>query len=125
MKRTAGGPLSGLSVLIVEDEFLIAVEAQRIVEEAGAASAWPVNSVDAARKHLANQSVDVVILDMRLGDGDSGGLMAELLACGTPFVIASGLAMTHSHAAVVVMKPYRDIDLVDAILATMASTRNS
>ncbi len=121
MPRTAAGPLSGLSVLIVEDEFLIAVEAQRIAEEAGAAFAFPVNSVQSALEHILNRQVDVVVLDMRLGNDDSGGLMKELADRRIPYVIASGLAMDHDGSAVVLMKPYRDIDLIEAVLSTLAA----
>jgi DNA-binding NarL/FixJ family response regulator len=121
MPRTVAGPLSGISVLIVEDEFLIAVEAQRIVEEAGAVCGFPVNSVETARRHLATQpAVDIAVLDMRLGDEDGGALMADLSDRGIPFVIASGLAVNLGGSAIVVMKPYRDIDLIEAILSTLA-----
>lgn len=116
MTRTVAGPLSGLSVLIVEDEFLIAAEAQSIVEEAGAARALLANSVESARLHLKTlPRIDAVVLDMRLGDDNGGGLMADLTTMNIPFVIASGLAMDHDGAAIVVMKPYREVDLLNAI----------
>jgi CheY-like chemotaxis protein len=121
MTRTVPGPLSGLSVLIVEDEFLIAIEAQQIVEDAGAAVAHPVNSVDAARAFLATGScVDVAILDMRLGNEDGRALMNDLTDKAIPFVIASGLVLEYSGPAKVLMKPYRDIDLIEALRLTAA-----
>ena len=116
MIRTGSGPLAGISVLIVEDEFLIAVEAQRIVEEAGARSGALVNSIAAAHRHIAREAVDVVILDMRLGEEDGGGLLREYMDRGVPVVIASGLAPEREIAAPVLMKPYRDTDLIAAVL---------
>lgn len=120
MSPAGAGRLSGLSVLIVEDEFLIAVDAQRIVEEAGAANAFPVNSLAAARERLADQpSIDLVILDMRLGEEDGGTLTKELDNRGIPFVIASGFATDHGGSAGVLTKPYRDTDLIEAILSAI------
>lgn len=122
------GPLAGLSVLIIEDEFLIAVEAQRIVEEVGATEVHLASTVEDARRRLASgQPVDVAVLDIRLGDQDGAALVQDLAARNIPFVIATGLALgagnTPKTAAFVLVKPYRDAELVGAILSALGKGR--
>ena len=113
------GPLSALSVLVVEDEFLIAVEAQRIVEEAGAGSVILVNSIEAARTALDLGPVDVCVLDVQLGRDHGAVLTHDLISRGIPFVVASGLRMDADIAginpALVLAKPYRDVELIEAL----------
>lgn len=128
MPAIPAGPLTGLSVLIIEDEFLIAVEAQRIVEEAGAARAVLANSVDEARRRLAaDMPIDLAVLDIRLGDEDGAILVQELVSKGIPFIIASGFALRGKSApagsSIILTKPYRDAELVAAILSALAAAR--
>ena len=120
MTGAGPGPLAGLSVLIVEDEFLIAVDVQRIVEDAGAGRTVLVNSIADARQRLAEATVDLVVLDMRLGEDDGGGLINELRDRDVPFVIASGFAHDIDSPAPILVKPYRDADLLDAVLRSLA-----
>ena len=53
---TPGAPLSGFSILLLEDEFLIALDAQDILMELGAAQVEVVNTLDAARVALERPS---------------------------------------------------------------------
>ena len=135
MSSTDADPLSGLSVLIVEDEFLIAAEAQQIVEHAGAATVNLANSVAAARTALANDpGPDVVILDLNLGLGEDGSVLVEELARRrVPFVIASGFQVKLDpvephHAAMargtLLTKPYGEADLIEAVVTAIARARN-
>jgi DNA-binding response OmpR family regulator len=54
-------------VLVVEDEYLIAAQTASIVEDAGYTVIGPEASVDATRKVLADQKVDLALLDINLG----------------------------------------------------------
>jgi len=111
-------PLHAMTILIVEDEFLIALEAQRIVEDAGA-SAILASTLMQARAHLASAArIDATLLDLRLGREDALPLARELHARGAPVVIASGFDPGIGLSGVpIVAKPYRDRDLVAALLA--------
>jgi CheY-like chemotaxis protein len=125
MPSANAGPLFGLSVLIIEDEFLIAVEAQRIVEEAGACRALLANSVEEARQRmLADAPIDLAVLDIRLGDEDGATLVHELSSRRIPFIIASGFALqggwAPAESSIVLTKPYRDAELIEAILSALA-----
>ncbi len=122
------GPLEGLSILIVEDEFLIAAEAQQMVENAGAVALGPVNSVAAARRLLAGASVDLVVLDLSLGNQQNGVLIDDLAARGIPFVVASGfdaqrtpvLRADRRRLAELLMKPYSETEFLGALAAAFA-----
>lgn len=117
--------LSGLTVLIIEDEFLIAADIQRIVEDHGAAGALLASSTAAARGFLdGGQTIDIGILDLRLGDEDGLPLARELRDRGIPFVVATGLERSIGLAdVVVVQKPYNDREVVDALLKARAASR--
>jgi DNA-binding response OmpR family regulator len=54
-------------VLVVEDEYLIAMQTASIVEDAGYTVIGPEASVDATRRVLAHQKVDLALLDINLG----------------------------------------------------------
>ncbi len=112
-----GGPLDGLTILIIEDEYLIASDVQRIVEDAGAAQVLLAGSTVTALTHLQSPCrVDVCILDLKLGDEDGRPLAQELLKRGVPFVVATGMDVTADLPGIlVVQKPYTDIQVVDAL----------
>ncbi len=119
-----GGALTGACVLIVEDEFLIAVDVQRIVEDAGAATVLLANSLSEARGHMARPApIDVCILDLKLGAEDGMALVEQLQARNIPFVIASGLGGKNVADIPLVPKPYRDESVIDALTAVWARAK--
>jgi CheY-like chemotaxis protein len=82
--------LSGKSVLIVEDEFLIGLMLIKEISGAGGASLGPATSVAEALKEIESRPVDAVILDAKLADGSAADLAACLDARGIPYVVVSG-----------------------------------
>lgn len=107
----AGGqPLSGLSVLLVENNLIIAMDGEDILRRLGAEVAT-APSVAEAMEILAGRSFDLALLDVNLGDGTSFGIADRLAADGVPFVFATGygegIAQANSHSdAPVLQKPY-------------------
>jgi CheY-like chemotaxis protein len=116
------GPLSGMSVLVVEDQFLIALEAQSMVEAAGADHVWLARSTDEATMLIERQQIDVAVLDLFLADGTTADYMARLRKRAIPFVIASGYDPSDlvAVAAPLVRKPYQENDLIPAILRAIS-----
>jgi len=55
------------SVLIVEDDFLIALEISQFVEDAGYTVVGPEKSVDASIRALTQHKIDLALLDVHLG----------------------------------------------------------
>jgi DNA-binding response OmpR family regulator len=110
--------LSGLTVLIIEDEFLIAADVQRIVEDAGAARTLLAGTTAAVRGFLAGElPIDIAILDLKLGAEDGLPLAQELRAARIPFVIVTGMDETDGLPdVVVVQKPFGDGQVVEALV---------
>jgi CheY-like chemotaxis protein len=97
-------------VLVVEDEFLVALELSGIVERAGYSVVGPAESVDATRKVLSQQKVDLALLDINLR-GELVFPIAEYLeANGLPYIFVTGnspssLPAEYRHRPLV-QKPY-------------------
>lgn len=84
-------PLSGRRVLVVEDEYLIAAEVKRWLQEAGAEVIGPVPSVDQALDLVEDQRLDAAVLDINLGHGDTSYPVADRLEMlRVPYLFATG-----------------------------------
>jgi DNA-binding response OmpR family regulator len=81
--------LRGCSILVVEDEALIAMDVMAALERAGA-HATATNTVRHALILAEHDGLSAAILDHALGDGDSTRLCARLEARGIPYVSYSG-----------------------------------
>lgn len=108
------------SILIVEDEPLIAMMLEDFLETLGHKVVASCDSVDAALEHVAAGGFEVAILDVSLKDGRKVWPVADrLAAAGTPFVLATGGHVDPppaAHAgAPVLAKPYT-IDAIEPAL---------
>lgn len=82
---------SPLSILIVEDEPLIAMMLEDFVEELGHNIAGTTDSVDGALARVEAGGFDVAILDVHLRGGLPSWPVADMLADkGIAFVLATG-----------------------------------
>ena len=63
----AAGPLVGRRVLVVEDEYLIAMQVKRWLQVAGCEVLGPVPSVDQALDLIETCCPDAAVLDVDLG----------------------------------------------------------
>ena len=109
------------SILIVEDEPLIAMMLEDFLAELGHQVVGTCDNVEEALDHVAKGGFDVAIVDVQLKDGERAWPVADRLAeAGTPFVIATGGhvdAPPEQHAdAPVLAKPYT-IDAIAPVLA--------
>jgi DNA-binding response OmpR family regulator len=110
------------SVLIVEDDTLIALDLQSLLENAGYSVIGPVGSVEAAMRLLKHAKPDFALLDINLGKTNSFPLADLLAADAVPiiFVTAHSRRVLHEEHAnrPVVEKPF----LPDTLLAVIRST---
>lgn len=83
-------PLVGRSVLVVEDQLIIALDLEMLLREQGAEDVQLCGSADEALKCLASDPPDVAILDVNLGSSTSFPVASELQRLGVPFIFATG-----------------------------------
>ncbi|WP_347303927.1 response regulator [Croceibacterium sp. TMG7-5b_MA50] len=79
-----------MRVLLVEDEPMISMLLCDMVESAGHEVAGEASSVDRALEMVAEVQADAAIVDLRLHNHDSYGVMQRLREKGIPFAVASG-----------------------------------
>lgn len=109
-------PLAGKTILIVEDEYLIALEAQHMVEDAGAGEVMLANSVADVLKLLADgPRIDAAVLDLKLGKEDASSLIAEFALRAIPLLVTTGFDVSRPEGVMVLVKPYQDTQFVDAV----------
>ncbi len=82
--------LDGKRVLVVEDEFFVALELELMIRNLGGAVAGPVAHLDAARTVMLQDKINCAILDVKLDGSTSLPLADELIASGFPVILASG-----------------------------------
>lgn len=103
--------LVGKHCLVLDDEFLIALDIQQILEGAGAASVKCFGSTaDCLATLSTGGPVDLAILDFKMGDGNrnSHSVAARLHEMGTPFVFVTGLTMRD-----VTSKAFPDVEVIE------------
>jgi CheY-like chemotaxis protein len=118
-------PLTGLNVLILEDNLIVALEAEDLLRSLGAATVVAVSTIAAAATACETTTIDFAVLDINLGFENSLGFAASLRAANTPFVFASGYGeqrMTGESllAELTVSKPYDRDSLQSAIALTLS-----
>jgi CheY-like chemotaxis protein len=118
-------PLQGLSVLLLEDNLIVALEAEDLLRTLGASSIATASSIGAAAKICETTSVDLAVLDVNLGFENSLSFAAYLRSANTPFVFASGYGeqevLGESRVSeLTVSKPYNLESLRGAIALTLS-----
>ena len=98
--------LWGRSILVVEDELLIAIDIVAALEEAGA-NATMTTTVRHALILVEHDGLSGAIMDHALSDGDSTNLCARLKQRGIPYISYSGYSAVHGAdpAAPHILKP--------------------
>jgi DNA-binding NtrC family response regulator len=84
------GPLSGLHILIAEDEAIIALELQDILCDAGADVVSVTYTIEEALAAIDHADVSLGVLDVRLGPASIGPVAERLIGLGVPFLFYSG-----------------------------------
>jgi light-regulated signal transduction histidine kinase (bacteriophytochrome)/CheY-like chemotaxis protein len=123
--QTDDRPLAGFNVLILEDNLIVALEAEDLLRSLGAASIVAVSTLAAAAKVRETTAIDFAMLDINLGFENSLGFAASLRASKTPFLFASGYGEQRKAgdsllAELTVSKPYDREALQSAIALTLA-----
>ena len=90
MDHDAHRPFTKLRLLIVEDEWLIALELQHIVEQLGGTVVGPAGSVEGALQLLSETTPDAALLDANLGEGRVTPVAQACRDRSVPFALVTG-----------------------------------
>ena len=107
-------------ILLVEDQFLIAMEAEQAIEDTRIGQVRTVASVYEALNAISERVPDVAILDVNLGGESSIAVARALRERGVPFIFATGYAdgtliPSELHDVPVERKPYSATALAEKI----------
>ena len=88
--RGAAGPLAGVRVLIVEDEYLLALLLEEELHSVGCIVTETVADLEKARNAARQTDFDIALLDINLSGEMVYPFADELSQRGIPFVFLSG-----------------------------------
>ncbi|WP_183616227.1 HWE histidine kinase domain-containing protein [Novosphingobium fluoreni] len=112
--------LFSASALIVEDNVIIAMEAEDVLRDLGFSSCHIVGSVRTARQVIEEETISFAMLDVNLGKETSEEIAELLRDKGVPFIFASGygdrsFTTSRFEGVPVITKPYSERDISLAI----------
>jgi len=120
--------LDGKRCLVLDDEFLIALDIQQTLEAAGAIVISISSAEDALDALHGGAKFDLAVLDIKLsGKARNSTSVAALLSeRGTPFVYLTGMSIDHVQAqsfpaAPLVEKPYELAALMAALRTALSA----
>jgi len=113
------GVMTAHPILVVEDEFLIALDIVAALEQGGIAVVGPASTVGEALTTIESGPLRGALLDAHLAGEPAGRIADALAARGIPFAFVSGygresLPPAHREAPLV-RKPFTDQELLAAI----------
>lgn len=125
-EASADRALTGRRVMLVEDQLVIAIDAEAMLMQLGAASVETAYSPGDALRLLQSTAFDVCVLDVNLGSSTSLPVAEELNKINRPFIFATGygdhtiIPRTLAHVPVI-RKPYDAEDLRTAIAQALGA----
>jgi DNA-binding response OmpR family regulator len=106
--------LHGKRILLVEDEYLIAIMAADMLEELGAVVVGPADTNERGLALIESESIDAALLDVNLNGDRSDPIADRLKGRGVPFAFVTGYgARGWPPGALGVEKPYKQEQLVE------------
>lgn len=82
--------LTGLKVLVLEDNPLVAMHLEEMLAEAGCEVVATIDTVGGALEFIRSHAVDAAVLDVNLKGEKVFGVAEDLMARNVPFVFSSG-----------------------------------
>lgn len=119
----AKGLLAGARILVVEDEFLIAMQLQSVFEDEGAQVVGPYHSLSEALRHAETDEISAASLDVNLGRDTAAPVAGALARRHVPFIFYSvqikDPALAPWQHIRVIQKPASPHELVQAMVALL------
>ncbi|WP_455274412.1 response regulator [Rhizobium herbae] len=82
-------PMSAPSIIVLEDEPLIALDLEDTLQAAGFQSVTLLASCEDALEHISQHTPSLAIVDLHLKDGTSTDLCRELASRNVPIIVSS------------------------------------
>jgi len=115
--------LTGLQVLVIEDESVVAMLMEDILVDIGCEVIGTASRFDEAIEKLKSLAFDIVILDVNLNGRPTFSIADSLAEQGVAFVIATGYGATSLpeplQSVPFLQKPFRQRDLERALRAAL------
>jgi CheY-like chemotaxis protein len=83
-------PLKGLRLLVVEDQFFVAMEVNDLISSLGAEVVGPYGRLNQALDAVQRQAVDGGVLDVKLDSEKSYPIADVLMDSGRPVLLVTG-----------------------------------
>ena len=94
-RRGAAKFLTGKSILLVEDEFLLALHLEELLQSLGGTVRGPFGKLSDALDAVQREKFDLALLDINLGGTMVYPLADDLRARGVPFLFLSGYSVAN------------------------------
>ena len=102
-------------MLVVEDEFIVALDIERMLQEIGCEVVGPVSNISDALSRVENTGIDLAVLDVNVGGSKIFPVAEALRSRGIPFVFSTGYSSSSSGIedwnVPVIRKPFSEDDL--------------
>lgn len=120
--------LKGARVLVMEDEFIVAMALEALLEEMGCEVVGPFATVSAGIEVAGASRLDAAVLDVNLRDGIVSPIAERLRARGVPVILHTACATASALPPPLdsfdrVSKPSSEADLRTHLLALLARSR--
>ncbi len=114
-----------LSILVAEDEFLLAMQVEALLRGAGWSVIGPASTLASAMELARSAACDGAVLDVNLRGERIDEAAAILAGRGIPFLFTTGygrdaIPAACRDSAVVIAKPFNERDLVQAVKDLLA-----
>jgi CheY-like chemotaxis protein len=123
MMRGRWPDLRATTILVVEDEFLVAEDIAQLITTCGGLVVGPAASVERAMALLEHDAPHCAIVDAFLQTGDAVPVAGRLRALDVPFVVVTGYDCDRLpeglRAAPCIGKPYEPHHLMHAIFRAL------
>ena len=122
---TGSAELQGLRVLVVEDEFLVAMDIEAMLRDLACEVVGPIGNLASALQAAREETLDAALLDANLGGEPVTAVAEALVARAVPIVFCTGYQVenlcSRYPATPTLMKPFQPADLRDALERALAS----
>jgi len=113
--------LAGRHILVLEDEYLLAMEVVDALEDLGAIVVGPAHRIEVALGLLDGRPMDAALLDVNIDGMPSTPVANRLQDLGVPVVYATGYGMQAEVApgSAVIDKPYSREQMAAALFTAI------